>query len=121
MKLEAEFHAANVFWQEARERVLRRAHYLCVPLELKEHDDEFLYDLFDNGATIPTDEQIDKALWELLPEVNHRFPCYVCTMKSQGTDTPRCARYKECHLWLDWAKKVGVSPEVKPQAPLSGR
>lgn len=42
-----------------------------------------------------------------------KFPCDVCTMR----DTLRCARYKECHLWLNWAKKAGVSPEVKPQAP----
>lgn len=107
---------ANRFWAEARERVLKRARLLGVPVTLKEHDDEFLFDLYDNGNTIPTDQKVEESIKELLRDaLSCAFPCYGC--KFEGNETPRCTSYEQCGLWINWAKKAGVIPEVKPQAP----
>lgn len=48
----------NRFWADARKLVLRIADSIGVPITLAEHDDSFLYDLFDCGSYIPTDEEI---------------------------------------------------------------
>lgn len=57
---------ANQFWSNARKRVLTIAEANCFKLTLKEHDDEFLYDLYDNGEYIPTGEEITTAIREYL-------------------------------------------------------
>ncbi|WP_295747327.1 hypothetical protein [uncultured Oscillibacter sp.] len=35
------------------------------------------------------------------------FPCYTCEHK--GEETPRCKNHNQCGLWLDWAKKTGLT------------
>ena len=53
---------ADKFWSNARERVMLIAEANCFPLSLEEHDDSFLYDLYDNGDYIPTGEEITTAM-----------------------------------------------------------
>ena len=57
---------ANQFWANARERVMIIAEANCLCLELEEHDDPFLYDLYDGGERIPTGEEITAAIREYL-------------------------------------------------------
>lgn len=57
---------ANKFWDNARERVMIIAEANCFDLALKDHDDPFLYDLYDNGDHIPTGEEITSAIREYL-------------------------------------------------------
>lgn len=59
---------ANKFWDEARSRVLRIAEAADLRVEIAEHDDEFLFDLFDCGDHVPTDEEIVEAIEEYLSE-----------------------------------------------------
>ena len=56
--------AADKFWHEARERVLRIAGREGFDITLAEHDDGFLFDLFDNGEYEPTDKEIVEAIKE---------------------------------------------------------
>ncbi|MBO6266977.1 MAG: hypothetical protein J6M06_01960 [Synergistaceae bacterium] len=60
----SKYERANQFWAEARERVLRIARAADFDVSLKEHDDEFLFELFDYGERVPTDEEIVEALEE---------------------------------------------------------
>lgn len=60
----SKYERANQFWAEARERVLRIARAADFNITLRDHDDEFLYDLFDCGSYEPTDEEIIEALEE---------------------------------------------------------
>ena len=55
---------ANKFWADARNRVLRIADAIGVSITLAEHDDGFLYDLFDCGSYNPTDEEIEESVRE---------------------------------------------------------
>ena len=55
---------ANDFWAQARARVLAIARAADFNVSLKEHDDEFLFDLFDYGSYDPTDAEIIEALEE---------------------------------------------------------
>lgn len=57
---------ASKFWANARERVMLIAEANCFPLSLEEHDDPFLYDLYDNGDHIPTGEEITTSIREYL-------------------------------------------------------
>lgn len=57
---------ANQFWANARERVMIIAEANCLRLELEEHDDPFLYDLYDGGERIPTGQEIVTAIREHL-------------------------------------------------------
>ncbi len=57
---------ADKFWSNARERVMLIAEANCFHLSLEEHDDSFLYDLYDNGDYIPTGEEITTAIREYL-------------------------------------------------------
>ena len=61
-----ELERANQFWANARERVMIIAEANCFPLELKEHDDPFLYDLYDCGEHVPSGDEIVAAIKEHL-------------------------------------------------------
>lgn len=60
-----EIEAANQFWADARERVLGIAKAAGRQIHLEKHDDQFLFDLYDEGDNIPTDEEILAAVEEL--------------------------------------------------------
>ena len=55
---------ANRFWENARNRVLRLAETAGLNITISEHDDEFLFDLFDCGDYEPSDEEIITAIKE---------------------------------------------------------
>ena len=59
---------ANKFWSDARQRVLAIAAAADLQITLAEHDDEFLFDLFDCGDYTPTDAEIIDAIEEYLSE-----------------------------------------------------
>ena len=59
---------ANKFWSDARQRVLAIAEAADLRITLAEHDDEFLFDLFDCGGYTPTDAEIIEAIEEYLSE-----------------------------------------------------
>lgn len=59
---------ANKFWSDARQRVLAIAAAADLQITLAEHDDEFLFDLFDCGDYVPTDAEIIEAIEEYLSE-----------------------------------------------------
>ena len=50
------------FWDSARARVLEIAEAAGLDISLEEHDDEFLFDLFDYGDYEPTDAEIIEAI-----------------------------------------------------------
>lgn len=57
---------ADKFWANARERVLTIAAANGLSITLEDHDDPFLYDLYDNGEYIPSGEEITTAIKELV-------------------------------------------------------
>lgn len=59
---------ANQFWAEARARVLAIAKENGLHLELAEHDDEFLYDLYEEGERVPSESEVLEAIREYLSE-----------------------------------------------------
>ena len=59
---------ANKFWNDASLRVLAIAEAADLQITLAEHDDEFLFDLFDCGDYTPTDAEIIDAIEEYLSE-----------------------------------------------------
>lgn len=59
---------ANKFWDNARQRVLAIAEAADLRITLEEHDDEFLFDIFDYGDYAPTDAEIIEAIEEYLSE-----------------------------------------------------
>ena len=63
-----EFEAADRFWAEAKARVERLAAANGIRATLSEHDDGFLYDVFDCGDYDPTDDEIVEALRECFEE-----------------------------------------------------
>ncbi len=58
----SDIERANQFWENAQARVLELAKAAGLEISLKEHDDEFLYDLFDDGDYEPTDAEIIAAI-----------------------------------------------------------
>lgn len=52
------------YWQIKKEEVEMVAHDLGLKIELKEHDDPFVYDLYDCGSYEPSIEEIGKAIIE---------------------------------------------------------
>lgn len=66
--LDRDIERANEFWANARSRVLRIAEAADLRVEIAEHDDEFLFDLFDCGEYVPTDAEIVEAIEEYLSE-----------------------------------------------------
>ncbi len=56
---------ASLFWEYARQHVLAVAEIAGLHIELDEHDDQFLYDLYDYGDFTPTDEEIIAAIEEV--------------------------------------------------------
>lgn len=52
-------------------------------------------------------EVAEKAIKEFFKTKTFSFPCYTC--KHEGEETPRCDNYLHCGLWLDWARKNGVT------------
>lgn len=55
---------ANKYWEEQKERVKRIAAENGIEITLEEHDDPFLFDLFDCGDLELTDEEVLEALKE---------------------------------------------------------
>jgi len=53
--MDADLEAANRFWDEARSRVLAIAEAHGLRLELADHDDGFLFDLYDDGENVPSE------------------------------------------------------------------
>lgn len=66
--LDKDIERANKFWEDARNRVLRVAQAADLQIEIAEHDDEFLFDLFDCGDYVPTDSEIVEAIEEFINE-----------------------------------------------------
>lgn len=64
--LDAEIEAANRFWDEARSRVLEIAEVHGLQVVLAEHDDGFLFDLYECGECIPTEAEVVEAIREYL-------------------------------------------------------
>lgn len=60
-----DLEAANKFWEEAKARVERIAAENGLAIELLDHDDEFLFDLYDSGEYVPTDEEVLEAIEEV--------------------------------------------------------
>lgn len=66
LELDAEIVAANRFWDEARSRVLEIAEAHGLQVVLAEHDDGFLFDLYECGEYIPTEAEVVEAIREYL-------------------------------------------------------
>lgn len=62
--LDAEIVAANRFWDEARSRVLKIAEAHGLQVVLAEHDDGFLFELYEYGEFIPTEAEVVEAIRE---------------------------------------------------------
>lgn len=60
-----DIEGANVFWDAAKARVERIASAHGLAIELRDHDDEFLYALYDSGEYVPTDEEVLEAIEEV--------------------------------------------------------
>lgn len=63
---DAELEAANRFWTEARSRVLAIAKAHGLQLVLADHDDGFLFELYECGERIPTEAEVVEAIREYL-------------------------------------------------------
>lgn len=59
-----ELERAAQFWSNARNRVITIAKNEQLQITVEEHDDPFLYDLYDNGDYIPSDDEIVVAIKE---------------------------------------------------------
>lgn len=57
---------ANAFWSDVREYTQKIAAMNNVSISLQEHDDEFLYELYDCGDYIPSDAEILEAIMDLI-------------------------------------------------------
>lgn len=69
MEVTAEMmRAADELWSKARMRVLEIAAREGLNITIAEHDDSFLYDLFDEGEYEPTDDEIAEAIHEYVEE-----------------------------------------------------
>ena len=55
---------ANKYWKEQKERVERIAAENGIEITLEEHDDQYLFDLFDCGDLELTDEEALEELKE---------------------------------------------------------
>lgn len=64
MNTEKRLVEANKYWDYQKARVERIAEENGIEITLKEHDDEYLYDLFDCGDLELTDEEILAELKE---------------------------------------------------------
>lgn len=60
-----DLEAANEFWTKAKERVERIASENGLTIHLSDHDDGFLYDMFDCGDYDPTDAEVLEAIKEV--------------------------------------------------------
>lgn len=58
----SDIERANQFWENARARVLEVAQEAGLEISIEEHDDDFLFDLFDYGDYEPTDAEIIEAI-----------------------------------------------------------
>lgn len=65
--MKEQMELANNFWKAAREYVLAIAALNNIEVHIDEHDDEFLYILFDDGK-LPDGETILRELRELEEE-----------------------------------------------------
>lgn len=63
---DVELEAANRFWAEARSRVLAIAEAHGLQVVLADHDDEFLFDLYEGGEYVPTMTEVVEAIREYL-------------------------------------------------------
>ena len=63
---DAEIEAANRFWAEARSRVLAIAEAHGLQVVLADHDDEFLFALYDGGERVPSEAEVIEAIREYM-------------------------------------------------------
>lgn len=75
IELDADLEAANRFWSEARSRVLAIAEAHGLQLELADHDDGFLFELYDNGEDVPSEAEVVEAIQEFLGVVPSEGAC----------------------------------------------
>ncbi len=73
--MDADLEAANRFWDEARSRVLAIAKAHGLRLELADHDDGFLFDLYDDGENVPSEAEVVEAIQEFLNVVPGEGAC----------------------------------------------
>lgn len=148
--MDIKLEAANKFWQEARDRVRKIAQREGIQVVIREHDDEFLMDLYDNGTMVPDDNGVVKGILEycgMVPEepleifTTNVTQVWITPGILVGDDSIRLApetlrgvwgrAYKAGVCWLrvheGWIHEKSVlvqtslqSPEEKPQTPLSG-
>lgn len=64
--MDEQIRKANEFWAEARDRVISVSREAGLEVSIEGHDDQFLYDLFDDGEYIPSDGEIIAAVEEYL-------------------------------------------------------
>ena len=67
-----DFERANKFWEDAKNRVIAVVEAAGLQVEIKDRDDEFLFDLFDNGDYTPTDDEIIESVKELMETQNKK-------------------------------------------------
>lgn len=63
--LDQEIIEANAFWERARAYVLEVASDIGVRVEIADHDDEFLFELFEDGR-VPERFEVIEALHEMV-------------------------------------------------------
>ena len=64
--LDAEIETANRFWDEARIRVLEISEAHGLQITLADHDDEFLFALYDGGERVPSEAEVIEAIREYM-------------------------------------------------------
>lgn len=64
--MDEQIKKANEFWSDARTRVISVSREAGLEVSIEEHDDPFLYDLYDDGNYVPTDGEIIAAVEEYI-------------------------------------------------------
>ncbi|MCC8157280.1 MAG: hypothetical protein LIO54_08395 [Oscillospiraceae bacterium] len=54
---------ADRYWEKARARVLDMADYMACDIQIEEHDDSWLFDLYQGGNHEPTDEELMNEIY----------------------------------------------------------
>lgn len=66
--MDEQIREANEFWAEARDRVISLSREAGLKVHIEEHDDPFLYDLYEDGDYVPSDDEIIAAVEEYLDD-----------------------------------------------------
>ena len=64
--MDEQIREANEFWAEARDRVISLSREAGLEVHIEEHADPFLYDLYEDGDYVPSDDEIIDAVEEYL-------------------------------------------------------